>query len=127
MMKPSRQWSLTTKQLPYPRACLDESLRFYPPNSHTLPRRTPPEGLNIMEQYTAGHISVGVSALVVHKNEAVFPQVDKYIPERWLGEDGKDLQPYFLAFSADACGCTYMPQRFILEANSGFGFDVAQI
>ena len=93
------------KHLPYLRACLDESLRLFPPTPHALPRETPAEGLSIMDHYITGGVSVGMSALVVHRNEAQFPHADKYIPERWLGEEGKNLQPYFLAFSAGARGC----------------------
>ena len=30
---------------------------------------------------------------------------DQYIPGRWLGEEGKALQPYLIAFSAGARSC----------------------
>jgi cytochrome P450 len=51
----------------------------------------------------------------------MFPQADKYIPERWLGEEGKALQPYFLAFSAGARGCigrniSYLEQTVVLAS-----------
>jgi cytochrome P450 len=52
-----------------------------------------------------GNTSVSISALVAHRDESVFPQADRYIPERWLGEEGKALQPYFVAFSAGARSC----------------------
>jgi cytochrome P450 len=93
------------KHLPYLRACLDESLRLFPPTSHGLPRETPPEGINILNDYVSGGVSVSISALVAHRDEKVFVQADKYIPERWLGEEGKALQPYFIAFSAGARSC----------------------
>lgn len=93
------------KHLPYLRACLDESLRLFPPTSHGLPREVPPEGMNIMGQWVPGGTSVSMSALVAHRDEKVFPESTKYIPERWLGEEGKTLQPYFVAFSAGARSC----------------------
>ncbi|KAL2436834.1 Cytochrome P450 monooxygenase efuB [Exophiala dermatitidis] len=93
------------KHLPYLRACLDESLRLFPPTPQALSRETPPEGAQIVDDYIPGGVTVGMSALVAHRIESVFPQADKFIPERWLGEDGKNLQPYFLAFSAGARGC----------------------
>ncbi|EAW18409.1 cytochrome P450 [Aspergillus fischeri NRRL 181] len=93
------------KHLPYLRACLDESLRIFPPTSHGLPRQTPPEGMEILGQWVPGNTSVSISALVAHRDESVFPQADRYIPERWLGEEGKALQPYFVAFSAGARSC----------------------
>jgi cytochrome P450 len=59
--------------------------------------------------------------LVAHRDEARFPQADKFIPERWLGEEGKQLQPYFLAFSAGARGCigrniSYLEQTVVLAS-----------
>lgn len=93
------------KHLPYLRACLDESLRLFPPTPHGLPREVPPEGMHIMGEWIPGGTTVSMSALVVHHDEKVFPEADKYIPDRWLGESGKALQPYFLSFSAGARSC----------------------
>ncbi|KAJ5949042.1 hypothetical protein N7454_000626 [Penicillium verhagenii] len=93
------------KHLPYLRACLDESLRIFPPTSHGLPRETPPSGTNILGDWVAGNTSVSMSAYVAHRDEGVFPKADQYIPERWLGEEGKSLQPYLIAFSAGARSC----------------------
>lgn len=109
------------KHLPYLRACLDESLRLFPPTPHGLPRQTPTEGANILGDYIPGGVSVAMSAYVAHRQESMFPQPDKFIPERWLGEEGKALQPYFLAFSAGARGCigrniSYLEQTVVLAS-----------
>ncbi|EXJ92210.1 cytochrome P450 oxidoreductase [Capronia epimyces CBS 606.96] len=109
------------KHLPYLRACLDESLRLAPPNTQSLSRETPPGGTDIMGDYVAGGVTVGISALVAHRIESVFPQADQFIPERWLGEEGKNLQPYFLAFSTGARGCigrniSYLEQTVLLAS-----------
>jgi cytochrome P450 len=109
------------KHLPYMRACLDESLRLFPPTPHGLPRETPKDGINILGDYIPGGVSVAMSAFVAHRQEGPFPQADKYIPERWLGEEGKALQPYFLAFSAGARGCigrniSYLEQTVVLAS-----------
>jgi cytochrome P450 len=109
------------KHLPYLRACLDESLRLFPPTPHGLPRETPPEGLSILDDYIPGGVSVNMSALVAHRQEATYPQAEKYIPERFLGEEGKNLQPYFLSFSAGARGCigrniSYLEQTVVLAS-----------
>lgn len=84
------------KHLPHLRACLDESLRLFPPTPQGLPRKTPPEGLLVMDQFVPGNTTVSISALVAHRDESVFHDAESFIPERWLGEDGKPLQPYFL-------------------------------
>jgi cytochrome P450 len=120
------------KHLPYMRACLDESLRLFPPTPHGLPRETPRDGINILGDYIPGGVSVAVSAFVAHRQEGPFPQADKYIPERWLGEEGKALQPYFLAFSAGARGCigrniSYLEQIVVLASVlRRYGFALAK-
>lgn len=93
------------KYLTYLRACLDESLRLFPPTSHGLPRMTPPEGANILGDYIPGGVTVSMSAYVVHRDAAIFPEPEKFNPDRWLGEAGKELGPYFVTFSAGARGC----------------------
>jgi cytochrome P450 len=109
------------KHLPYLRACLDESLRLFPPTPHGLPRETPPQGINILGDYIPGGVSVAMSAFVAHRIESTFPQADTFIPERWLGEEAKSLQPFFLAFSAGARGCigrniSYLEQTVVLAS-----------
>ncbi|KAK5955246.1 hypothetical protein OHC33_003927 [Knufia fluminis] len=111
----------SVKNLPYLRACLDESLRIVSPTTQNLGRVTPPEGLQLMDQFIAGGVSVSMSALVVHNDLNIFPEPRKYIPERWLGEAGKKLQPYFLAFSAGARGCigrniSYLEQTVLIAS-----------
>ncbi|RSL52498.1 hypothetical protein CEP53_008078 [Fusarium sp. AF-6] len=83
------------KHLLYLRACLDESLRITPPTTFGLPRR----------EFIPGATTVSISAYVTHRDPNIFPEPESCVPERWLGEQGKDLQPYFIAFSAGARGC----------------------
>ncbi|KAJ6020713.1 cytochrome protein [Penicillium herquei] len=109
------------RHLPYLRACIDEALRLYPPVSMNLPRRTPLEGATILDEFIAGDTSVSISAYVVHRDPAIFPEPETYRPERWLGEAGKELQPYFVAFSAGARGCigrniSYLEQTVLLAS-----------
>lgn len=93
------------KHLPYLRACLDESLRLFPPTVHGLLRSTPAEGMTIVEDFIPGQVSVMMSPLTAHRDPVIFPNGDEFIPDRWLGDAGKSLQPYFLPFSAGARGC----------------------
>ncbi|KAH8204608.1 hypothetical protein TruAng_001237 [Truncatella angustata] len=107
------------KHLPYLRACLDESLRITPSTTFGLPRRTPPEGAMILDEFIPGGTNVSISAYVAHRDPEVFPNPERFEPERWLGEKGKDLQPYFISFSAGARGCigrniSYLEQTVLL-------------
>ena len=109
------------KHLPYLRACLDESLRITPPTSFGLPRRTPAEGANICGDFVPGDTHVAISAYVAHRDPQAFPDPEVYNPERWLGDAGKDLQPYMISFSAGARGCigrniSYLEQTVLLAS-----------
>lgn len=109
------------RHLPYLRACIDESLRILPPATFGLPRRTPPEGTYIMGEWVPGDTSVSMSAYVVHHNPAIYHAHDRFLPERWLGEIGKELQPYFIPFSTGARGCigrniSYLEQTVLLAS-----------
>ncbi len=115
------------RHLPYLRACLDEALRIYPPTPFNLPRSTPAEGANIMGEWIAGGTSVGMSSYVAHRDEKIFPDPERFYPERWLSEQGKEIQPYFLTFSAGARGClgrniSYLEQ-YILTATMVHRYD----
>ncbi|KAI0423053.1 cytochrome P450 [Xylaria grammica] len=109
------------KHLPYLRACLDEALRITPPTSFGLPRKTPPEGAYVLGDFIPGNTTVSISAYVAHRDESVFPNPEKFDPDRWLGEKGKELQPYFITFSAGARGCigrniSYLEQTVLLAS-----------
>lgn len=109
------------RHLPYLRACLDESLRLFPPTTFGLPRRTPPEGAPILGDFIPGDTSVSISAYVAHRDENVFPQPDEYRPERWLEAGAKDLQAAFISFSTGARGCigrniSYLEQTVLLAS-----------
>lgn len=109
------------KHLPYLRACLDESLRITPPFSYNLPRRTPPDGAVILNNFVPGDTTVSISSYVAHRNERIFPEPEKFMPERWLGEKSRSLQSYFVPFSSGPRACigqnlTYLEQTIMLAS-----------
>lgn len=117
------------KHLPYLRACLDEAMRVFPPTPFALPRKTPPEGTQIMGQHIAGNTTVSMSSYVAHRDRQVFPDPEVFRPERWLGEEGKELQSYFLTFSAGARGClgrniSYLEQ-YMMTATMVYRYEFA--
>ncbi|OAP60976.1 hypothetical protein AYL99_05980 [Fonsecaea erecta] len=117
------------KDLPYLRACLDESLRLSPPVAFGLERKTPAEGTTVAGQWIAGDTLVSVPAYVAHRDPVAFPEPEKFVPERWLADEAKEIQKYFISFSAGARGCigrniTYMEQ-FMLVATLMRRYDFA--
>lgn len=74
-------------QLPYLRACIEESLRVRPPSSFGLPRVVPEGGRMIAGQFVDGGVIVSVPTYSLLRDEEAFDQPDQFIPERWLTED----------------------------------------
>ncbi|KAL1648703.1 hypothetical protein SLS58_001877 [Diplodia intermedia] len=109
----------SVKQLPYLRACLDESLRLIPPVSMGLSRITPPEGMTIAGHWIPGGTTVGVPAYTAHRDPSLFPDPEEYRPERWLGDKTSEMQAAFIPFSAGSRGCigrniTYLEQTVLM-------------
>lgn len=109
------------KNLPYLRACLDESLRLLPPVSFGLNRKTGPGGITIDGQWVPEGTTVGVPAYTAHRNPRLFPDPESFHPERWLEEMHPDAKASFIPFSAGARGCigrniTYMEQMVLVAS-----------
>lgn len=109
----------SVRDIAYLRACLDESLRLSPPVSFGLQRKTPSKGTVINGEWVAGDTLVSVPAYVAHRDPVVFPEPERFLPERWLEETAKSTQKYFIAFSTGARGCigkniTYIEQHVLL-------------
>jgi cytochrome P450 len=51
--------------------------------------------------------AVGMSALFIAKNPAIFPDPESFLPERWTGESAKTehLERYLLAFGKGTRSC----------------------
>jgi cytochrome P450 len=73
-------------RLPYLQACIEETLRIYPPVPAELPRVTPPEGVIINGEMIPGNISVGVPHYGMFHSEKNFKNASSYRLERWLGD-----------------------------------------
>ncbi|EAT89055.1 hypothetical protein SNOG_03850 [Parastagonospora nodorum SN15] len=91
------------KYMPYLRTGLDESLRLFPTTPHGLPREIPPDG--IQEAFLL--LCLPSSRTGSSQN---FPRADQDISERWLGEEGKSLQSFILAFFSRGDGL-HWPQH----------------
>lgn len=113
-------------KLPYLDAVVREGLRCFPAIPMSLPRYVPAGGRTIDGYFLPGHTIVSCQAYSVHRvDETVFPEPDRFDPERWLvdadadaddDEDDDDARrrrrgenkrrsSLFFAFAAGGRGC----------------------
>lgn len=93
------------KNLPYLRACIDESLRLRPSINGGLPRVVS-DGMLVDGQWLEAGTTVSVSTHTIHRDTEIFhDDPEQYIPERWLREDASKMQRGFLAFSQGGRAC----------------------
>lgn len=127
--------------LPLLNAILKETLRIYTPSPALLSRVTPPTGA-VIDGYTipAG-VVVGASGYCMHRNPTVFPNPEKFKPERWLEDEetakmaidrrgvGNEMNRWFWAFGSGGRMCigshysvlSTLPFRFFFQFPFPFG------
>jgi cytochrome P450 len=95
------------EKLPFLNAVVKETLRLGNLVPGRLPRVTPPEGMIIAGQHIPGGSVVSASAHLVHTNPSIFPEPEKFIPERWLDDTPREfkLEKYMVAFSTGNRDC----------------------
>jgi cytochrome P450 len=72
-----------------------------------LPRIVPKGGLyvpSIKDTIPEGTV-VGMSHFALHNNPDIFEDPKKFLPERWLGAEGKQLNHWLLSFSKGRTDC----------------------
>ncbi|KAL7943935.1 cytochrome P450 [Trichoderma barbatum] len=72
----------STQQLEYLHACLEETLRVYPPVNETPPRVCP--GATICGKHVPAGTRISVFQEATYHNPEHWAEPDCYIPERWL-------------------------------------------
>ena len=91
-------------------AVIRETLRLGNGFGGKLPRTVPAEGLHI----SSANITIppgtriAMSPYLTHSDPRIYPEPHKFIPERWLGEEGKELDKYLLSFSKGSRICAGM-------------------
>ena len=109
--------------------CINETLRLHPPVPSGLYRKTPPEGVQIGQEYIPGNTTLQIHLYSIGRSEAHFAQADEFIPERFFSRPElvrhKDA---FSPFSMGPYGCigknlAYMQIR-LLTAYLIMRFDV---
>ncbi|KAI1801859.1 putative elymoclavine monooxygenase [Daldinia bambusicola] len=93
------------QKLEYLNAVIKESLRLSSPVPGCLPRIVPSGGTRVGSIFIPAGTAVSVSLLCLQKNEKLFPEPQKFRPERWLGEEGKLIEKWNIAFSRGPRQC----------------------
>ena len=84
-----------------------ESLRFMPLVPGRLPRQVPKGGLYVPaidDTIPEGSV-VGMSHMAIHFNEEIFEKPYEFLPARWIGDSGKELNHWLLSFSKGRTDC----------------------
>ncbi|KAL4742811.1 hypothetical protein BDV11DRAFT_202464 [Aspergillus similis] len=101
-------WSESQK-LPFLDACIKEAFRIHPAAGLLLERVVPASGIDVAGHFIPGGTIVGCSAWVLHRREEIFgPDVDNFIPDRWLNvseERLKTMNGTMLQFGAGSRTC----------------------
>ena len=96
------------KECPLLNACINETLRLWPPVASGLQRVTPPEGMTLPSGvYVPGNVVISTQTFAMHRDPRNFSRPDDFLPERWL-EEPKDGEVFNLKVSAGCRGgqCT---------------------
>lgn len=95
--------------LPLLDAILQETLRLYASVPGPQPRLTPYPSCRLAGiDGIPGGMRVSANAWCLHRNEAVFPQAEKWKPERWMNADEeklKEMKRWFWAFGSGGRMC----------------------
>ncbi|KAJ5108558.1 benzoate 4-monooxygenase cytochrome P450 [Penicillium angulare] len=126
--------SLTALQnLPYLTAVIKEGLRMSDPVAHRINRQFPDTPFDYHGTFIPANAVVGMSAIITHHNEDLFPQPYTFRPERWLGLDGQRLDRFLVTFNKGTRAClginlAQAELTIILAAVfRQFDFDVSQV
>ncbi|KAK4223162.1 Trichodiene oxygenase [Podospora fimiseda] len=95
------------ENLPYFTGFVKETLRYVPLVPGRLPRKVPKGGLFVPAAQTTipeGAI-VGIDHMPLHMRSEVFEHPTEFDPERWIGEQGKELNYWLLSFSKGRTDC----------------------
>lgn len=80
------------ESLPYLNAVMDEGFRLSYGAMHRLARSHPEDALQYREWTIPPGTAVGYSAYMLHRDPMIFPEPEKFKPERWLNLEPAERQ-----------------------------------
>lgn len=89
--------------LTYMQQVIDETLRLHAPAPSALPRLVPQGGATLASHYLPGGAIVSTQAFSMHRNPKIFPNPEKFDPERWANPT-KAMKDSMIAFGGGSRG-----------------------
>ncbi|KAF2089278.1 putative P450 monooxygenase [Saccharata proteae CBS 121410] len=96
------------ESLPYFSAVVKEGFRISYGITARLTHVSPDTALLYKNHVIPPGTPVGMTSILQHENESLFPNPKAFIPERWLGPDAQHLEKYLLNFSKGPRACLGM-------------------
>ncbi|KAF5361514.1 hypothetical protein D9758_006134 [Tetrapyrgos nigripes] len=93
------------EKLSYLTAVIKESLRLSHGTTSPLTRIVGAGGATIAGQFVPEGTSVAIANSFVHLNPDIFPEPERFYPERWLQPDSRSLEKYLVAFGKGPRSC----------------------
>ncbi|KAJ5674343.1 uncharacterized protein N7477_004277 [Penicillium maclennaniae] len=93
------------EKLPYLTAVIKEALRMAPTTTSENSRVVQAQGATIGGKHIPGGTIVSMGVLFPMQHEDAFTDAHVYNPERWLSDDAKALDKYFVPFSKGPRSC----------------------
>lgn len=107
--------------LPYLRACVEESLRVRPASTMGLPRVVPEGGRTIAGKFVAAGVTVSVPTYTLLRDSVAFEDPESFKPERWITGDKEKMAKAHFPFSTGPRACigrniAYFEQLLVIAA-----------
>ncbi|KAF7852941.1 hypothetical protein EAF04_010818 [Stromatinia cepivora] len=96
------------QRLPYLTAVLKETMRIYTLGPGVFPRVVPDGGVTVGGHFLPAGTVISETQFSMHHNPAIFPSPSTFNPERWLGDQAKELEKYLVPFSRGPRACLGM-------------------
>jgi len=93
------------EKLPYLTAVIKESLRLFSGVVSPTPRIVGPSSTRIAGVDVPAGTSVSISSPFLHHNPDIFRDPMKFIPERWLQSNSRELENFLVPFSRGPRSC----------------------
>ncbi|KAJ5788781.1 hypothetical protein N7457_003771 [Penicillium paradoxum] len=98
------------ESMPYLTSVMLEGLRITNAVATRLQRSSPDQVMTYKDWVIPPGTPVGMTSLLIHHNEDIFPDSQRFIPERWVDpEQRKKLEKYLVAFSKGSRQCIGIP------------------